>query len=339
MNKELPLPLVPQRVAIISSPTAAGLQDFKEQLENNAYHIRFYTKLFPAIMQGNSAAASIISAMEQVFQYEDFFDVAVIIRGGGAQLDLACFDHYELAYHVAQFPIPVITGIGHDKDETAVDLVAHTKMKTPTAVAEFLISGAAAFEQTLDEKQNRFVEQVEGRLQLEKEYLQRSLHLLKQGVRHIVSEENSQFRLKNLRLEKNIPVFISNKKQKLQQHRYSIEKTGTGLVNEQQYQLTRKLENLHFIIQHQFRNKNNQLGQRHQQLKNRLVNELKAQQNKLDNFDEKVRLIDPLQVLKRGYSLTFKNGQLVKSAVGLLDGDELVTQLADGKVKSKILKK
>ena len=339
MNKELPLPLVPQRVAIISSPTAAGLQDFNNQLANNPYNIRFYTKLFPAVMQGANAAASMILAMEQVFQYEDFFDVVVIIRGGGAQLDLACFDHYELAYHVAQFPIPVITGIGHDKDETAIDLVAHTKMKTPTAVAEFLISGAAAFEQRLDEMKNHFVELVEDRIQLEKEYLQRSLQQLKQGVRHIVSEENSRFKLKSFRLEKSFPVFISLKKQKLQQHRHSIEKTGTGLVKEQQHQLNRKLENLHFRIQHQFKNKKIQLGQWRRLLENRLAVRLKNQWSGLANFEEKTRLMDPLQVLKRGYSLTFKNGQLVKSINTLSVGDELVTQLADGKVTSKIQKK
>ncbi len=157
MNRELELPLVPQRVAIISSPTAAGLQDFMDQLNNNQRNIQFYTKLFPAVMQGTETAGSIINALELVFQYEDFFDVVCIIRGGGAQLDLASFDNYELAYHVAQFPVPVITGIGHDKDETVIDLVAHTKMKTPTAVAEFLINGAETFEQMLLELEARFV--------------------------------------------------------------------------------------------------------------------------------------------------------------------------------------
>lgn len=338
MNKELDLPLVPQRIAIISSPTAAGLQDFMNQLENNPYHIHFYTKLFPAIMQGKDTAASIIIAMEQVFQYEDFFDVVVIIRGGGAQIDLASFDHYELAYHVAQFPIPVITGIGHDKDETAVDLVAHTKLKTPTAVAEFLITGAATFEQTLDEMQDRFVDLVEDRLQTEKEYLQNSLQQIKQGVRQIVSEQNNRFEMTNFRLGKAIPGFIKQKNQQLEQHKYRIEKLGTGQVNEQKHLLDRKLDNLKFFAQRQFRIKKSHLSQTQQELKIRLENSLKSQANKLINFEEKIRLVDPQLVLKRGYSLTYKNGELVKSARQLQEGDELTTQLADGKVKSKIEK-
>lgn len=339
MNKELELPLVPQRIAIISSPTAAGLQDFQNQLANNAYNIHFYTKLFPAIMQGKDTAASIIIALEQVFQYEDFFDVVVIIRGGGAQIDLASFDHYELAYHITQLPLPVITGIGHDKDETAVDLVAHTKLKTPTAVAEFLISGAAAFEQTLDDLKDRFVEEVEDRLQTEKEKLQHALQNFKQGVRQLVTEENNRFELTTFKLKKSAPTFLSNKKQELQQHKYLIEKLGKGHTNEQKHQLNRKLDNLHFFMQRQFRIKRTHWRQTEQELKIRLEGNLKTQQNKLRSFEEKIRLVDPEKVLKRGYSLTYRNGELVKSVQKLTKGNELVTQLADGKITSKLIKK
>ncbi|WP_159517687.1 exodeoxyribonuclease VII large subunit [Sunxiuqinia indica] len=339
MNKELELPLVPQRIAIVSSPTAAGLQDFQNQLANNAYNIHFYTKLFPAIMQGKDAAASIIIALEQVFEYEDFFDLVVIIRGGGAQIDLASFDHYELAYHITQLPIPVLTGIGHDKDETAVDLVAHTKLKTPTAVAEFLISGAAAFEQMLDEMKERFVEQVEDRLHSEKEFLKSSMQKLTQGVRELVSEENNRFNLTNFRLEKSIPAFLAAKKQQRQDHKHLIEKLGVAHINEQNYQLNRKLDNLHFFMQRQFRIKRNQLTQSQELFKIRLKNTLKEEENKLTNFEGQVRLMDPKSVLKRGYSLTYSGGHLIKSTKQLSDGDEIETQLSDGKVKSKITKK
>ena len=160
MNKELELPVVTQRIAIISSPTAAGLQDFLDQLHNNLHQFVFYTKLFPAVMQGNEAPRSIMNALDLIFEYEEMFDAVVIIRGGGAQIDLACFDQYELAFNVAQFPLPVITGIGHDKDDTVIDMVAHTRMKTPTAVAEFLISGALQFSQQLNELKNHFIELV-----------------------------------------------------------------------------------------------------------------------------------------------------------------------------------
>ena len=121
MNKELTFPEVPQKIAIISSETAAGYQDFIKQLNQNSFSYKFYTKLFPSIMQGENAEDSIIDSLERIFKYEDFFDLVVIIRGGGSQSDLQCFNNYLLSANVAQFPIPVLTGIGHDKDESVLE--------------------------------------------------------------------------------------------------------------------------------------------------------------------------------------------------------------------------
>ncbi|MCW0482537.1 exodeoxyribonuclease VII large subunit [Gaoshiqia sediminis] len=338
MNKELELPLVPQRVAIISSPTAAGLQDFMDQLANNPRHIRFYTKLFPAVMQGVETAGSIIQALDQVFQYEDFFDVVAIIRGGGAQLDLASFDHYELAYHVAQFPLPVITGIGHEKDETVVDLVAHTKMKTPTAVAEFLISGAEAFGQLLSDLETRFVDRVEERLLEETTYLQQAVQQLKLGVRQLVKEEEHQFNLTVVRLKNAAPSFLKKQKDRFREYKHQLEIEGLGNLKEEFHRLHKKAESLQYFSQRLFRSGKNALGRAGQELKIRLKEGLKAEKNKLTAFDEKARLVDPLQVLKRGYSLTYKDAKLLKTVSGLAAGDELLTRLADGEIKSKITK-
>lgn len=139
LNKELELPDLPNRIAIISSPTAAGYEDFCEQLKNNKEGFVFYTKLFPSIMQGNRSEDSIIAALDAIYAHKDLFDVVVIIRGGGATSELSCFDSYLLAANCAQFPLPVITGIGHERDDTVLDIVAYARAKTPTAVAEFLI--------------------------------------------------------------------------------------------------------------------------------------------------------------------------------------------------------
>lgn len=140
LNKELPLPAVPQRIAVISSSTAAGYGDFCNQLENNPYGFRFFPVLFPAIMQGDRAEASILEALDKIHLSVQKWDVVVIIRGGGATSDLSGFDTYLLAAACAQFPLPVITGIGHERDDTVLDLVAHTRVKTPTAAASFLVN-------------------------------------------------------------------------------------------------------------------------------------------------------------------------------------------------------
>lgn len=140
MNKQLPFPALPQRLAVISSETAAGYGDFCDQLKNNSSGYVFYPKLFPAKMQGVQAEDSIIQALERIYEHVDLFDTVVIIRGGGATTDLSCFDSYNLALNCAQFPLPIIAGIGHQRDISILDMVAHTSVKTPTAAAEFLIS-------------------------------------------------------------------------------------------------------------------------------------------------------------------------------------------------------
>lgn len=139
LNKELPLAKIANRIAVISSPTAAGYEDFCNQLNNNKDGFIFYNKLFPAIMQGDRTEQSIIAALDRIYENIDKFDAVVIIRGGGATSDLSSFDSYLLAANCAQFPLPIITGIGHERDDTVLDIVAHTRAKTPTAVAEFLI--------------------------------------------------------------------------------------------------------------------------------------------------------------------------------------------------------
>lgn len=144
LNKELPFPALPQRIAVISSSFAAGYGDFCDQLMNNPYGFVFYPHLFAAPMQGNKVEQGVISALDRIAENIDSWDVVVIIRGGGATSDLSCFDTYDLANNCAQFPLPIITGIGHQRDDTVLDAVAHTRAKTPTAAAELLIHAVAA---------------------------------------------------------------------------------------------------------------------------------------------------------------------------------------------------
>ena len=151
LNKRITLPIIPQRIAIISSVSAAGYDDFVNQLTRNDRGIDFRQKLFPSLMQGNEAPASIIESIKEINGQSDQFDVLIIIRGGGAKTDLDAFDDYEMCKTLANSQLPVISGIGHARDESIADMVAHTALKTPTAVAEFLISGAFRFEDRLYE--------------------------------------------------------------------------------------------------------------------------------------------------------------------------------------------
>ncbi len=170
MNQGLDLPTVPQNIAIISSETAAGYGDFINQLTNNPYDYCVYYKFYSAVMQGEKAPESIINALHKIYE-EESADMIIIIRGGGSQLDLDCFDDYELSSHIAQFPLPVISGIGHERDTSVVDMVAHTQLKTPTAVAEFIIQGFSAFQLNIEDQFNTIASIANSYISTEKEQL------------------------------------------------------------------------------------------------------------------------------------------------------------------------
>jgi len=172
MNKELPLPRLLQRIAVISSATAAGYQDFCRQLEQNPSHLVFHTRLFPAIMQGQQVESTLISALENIAAELNQWDAVVIIRGGGSTIDLSGFDTLPLAENVSQFPLPIITGIGHERDDTVIDLVAHTRVKTPTAAAQFLIQHQQAELDHLTEMTNSLTERTTLWLRTDRQRLQ-----------------------------------------------------------------------------------------------------------------------------------------------------------------------
>jgi exodeoxyribonuclease VII large subunit len=171
LNKELEIPFPPQRIAVISSATAAGYGDFSHQLSNNSHGYYFHTELFPAVMQGNQVEDSILSALDAIMERPDDFDVVVIIRGGGATSDLSGFDTYPLAAACAQFPLPIITGIGHERDDTVLDSVSHTRVKTPTAAAELLINAVDQAAEQLYALSKQLRERALWRLNREKQRL------------------------------------------------------------------------------------------------------------------------------------------------------------------------
>ena len=178
LQKELEIPMFAQRIAVVSSENAAGYGDFCNQLADNEYGFVFQTMLFPAIMQGEQVEQSVIAALNKINNVIDDFDVVVIIRGGGATADLSGFDTLALAENVANFPLPIITGIGHDRDESILDMVSHTRVKTPTAAAAFLIDHLAEVMSRIDECQTAVVAYVNRRMEMERMRLDRvSTHL------------------------------------------------------------------------------------------------------------------------------------------------------------------
>ena len=235
LQKELRLPMFCQRIAVISSANAAGYGDFVNQLESNEYGFRFHTQLFPAIMQGEGVEQSVIAALEKIFRtplqlprggeqeasprggLEGVFDCVVIIRGGGATSDLSGFDTLALAEHVANFPIPIITGIGHERDESVLDMVSHTRVKTPTAAAAFLISHLKGVLDAIEDAEQSIVLKVRQQMEMEKIRL---LHLSQQ-IPSLYSMVKSRQETRLDRLQSSLQLSVSRRLQD-ERHRLDI---------------------------------------------------------------------------------------------------------------------
>lgn len=293
LNKELSLPALPQRIAVITSPTAAGYEDFINQLFYNKAGYPFYVKLFPALMQGEKTEESIIAALERIDSHRELFDAVVIIRGGGATSDLNSFDSYLLAANCAQFPLPIITGIGHERDDTIIDLVAHTRLKTPTAVAAFLINCMDQAAEQLNLLQQALCTDTLSILQEKKQTLQRIGTLLPATVNNRIERNRSALNL----LASKLPTITS------------------GLLE---------------------RNKN-QLELMHQRIHTAISNRLLKESRFIELQEQFIRMASPDYILKRGYSLTLRDGKILKSAKAVKSGDHLTTRFSDGEIESEVI--
>ena len=292
MNKELEWPSVAQRIAVISAGTAAGYGDFIDQLHRNPSGIQFYTCLFQATMQGVNTVPSVIAALERINRHADLFDCVVIIRGGGATSELNSFDSYELAANVAQFPLPVISGIGHDRDNTVIDEVASVRVKTPTAAAEWLIDRA---QQALD-----------------------NLNALTDGVidlaNRMVSDSRQQLAYISGVIPYAVRATLERNRAKLDLYMQQIPMRASMRVDAARKDLSRYRELVGMAVRQQLRDA----------------------ARRVDMFERQVNLLSPQQVLRRGYSLTLKNGKAVTDASVLQPGDVIETHLAKGTVKSEV---
>ncbi|MBP7507130.1 MAG: exodeoxyribonuclease VII large subunit [Prolixibacteraceae bacterium] len=314
MNKEIEMADIPSRIAVVSSPTAAGYEDFVNQLLNNNKGFKFYIRLFPSQMQGNDAPASIMNSLDLIYDYEDHFDVVAIIRGGGSQLDLSCFDNPDLAMHIAQFPLPVITGIGHEKDESIADMVAHTKLKTPTAVAEFIIGKMEEAADDIEELESLFLNRLTGIIKNEESRLS-------YFSKTLISSVKSQFDIRKQEM-KHLPALVKPSIDKLlERNNYRLRNYKQFLAAGSSGFLNKKMNSLSNVLTVL-------------QLRNKII--ISREESRIKLFDKSLELVDPVNVLKRGYSITLNNGKAIKSSKDIHKGDTLKTILFDGEVISNV---
>ncbi len=311
MNKQLPFAIVPQRIAVISSETAAGYQDFINHLQNNEYGFKYQVKLFKAYMQGDEAEPSIIQALDKISGQD--FDVLVITRGGGSRSDLAAFDRYLLALHICQFPIPVISAIGHERDVSIIDMVAHTRVKTPTAAAHFIIDKTLQFWTAISNLYENIIHQAKNLVDNEQKILEQYAIVLKNS-KYVVNEQE-----------------------------YYVKETVSSIIKQTQLKLidtSNKIDNyansLIFKIHRRMQFENNTIHSFYSNIVNITQYRLQQATQHIIYAEKFIQAVHPEKVLRKGYSITRKNGKAIKSSTEVQSGNEITTVLYQGEIISYV---
>jgi exodeoxyribonuclease VII large subunit len=316
-NHQLELPLLPKRIAIISVRTSKGFSDFINILENNPWGYAFTCVLFPALLQGDKAVESIVGQLKQVAKFTGHFDAVAIIRGGGGDVGLNCYDHYLLAKEVALCPLPVLTGIGHSTNETVVEMVAGYNKITPTDVAYFLIQQLHNFSARVNDCQEKIV-------------------LL---ARETIEEEKRGWGELSKRLLLQTDNLLNLNKSSLEHVSRQIIASSNASITGQKHILSLAESRLRFKPGLYIREQKTDLRNRTDWFAMRVKNLIVQQHVAISNLDQKINLLDPRQVLKRGYSITYHKGKPLTGAEGIYEGEIIETQLFKGNIFSEVKSK
>jgi exodeoxyribonuclease VII large subunit len=316
LNQQLSFPLLPKRIAVISADSSKGLSDFMEVLNNNEEGYSFFTFLFNAYLQGDQAVDSIIQTLEKIKKVQNHFDIVVIVRGGGAEVGMTCYNHYELCKAIAKFPLPILTGIGHSTNLNVAEMIAYRNAITPTKLGEFLIQTFREFDQEISFGQQVIRVKSLDMLFNAKQHLASLIRLFKQILKHSAGISKQQLFDVMKTLE------------------FSIQKYVTKNQNQ--------LKNLVLQISHNakfdLKQRSNVMEQNHEKLKVYSYNLLTSTSRNIVELEKNLDLLDPIHVMKRGFSITRHNGKAITSPSEIENEDEIVTEVAEGQLRSTVKK-
>lgn len=313
-NRQLVMPLLPKRIAIISVKTSKGFSDFINILENNPWGYAFSCFLFPALLQGDKAVESIVGQLKKISRFAEYFDAVAIIRGGGGDVGLNCYDNYMLAKEVAMCPLPVLTGIGHSTNETVVEMIAGFNKITPTDVAYYLIQVFHNFSARLEDSRTKIINFSREILEVEKRgWGELTKRLFAEAENHV-------------KMEKNLLGQVSTR---------AITASRTMLAEHGHY-LSLAGSRLRFRPSAFIKEKKTGLKNRADWFAMHVSQFLARQGTSINRLGEQVSLLDPVQVLKRGYSITYINDKPLTDSHDVNPGDIILTRLYKGIVYSEI---
>lgn len=314
-NKRLSMELLPQRIAVISVETSKGYSDFMNILSNNSWGYRFFTMLFPALLQGEKAVQSIHNQLLRIKKVQSHFDAVVIVRGGGGDVGLSCYNNLLLARAIAQFPLPILTGIGHSTNETVAELISFKNAITPTELADYLIQQFHNFSIPVSN----------------------ALDSISRNSRTILSSRRTNF---NIITNK----FKTDTRSLLVTEKHRISKKTQSIIQQSMFVLQTQRESQNQWKQQLLKNSTSWIGiqrqmakSERQQLSKSTIQLFHKSQSELEKLDQKVHLLDPKNILKRGYSITLMDGKTITSPMNVPKGSTITTILANGTILSKTI--
>ncbi len=313
-NKSLALPLLPKRLAIISVETSKGLADFLEIIDKNPWGYRFFYMLFPSLLQGDKAVDTITLQLNRIRKVKNHFDAVAIIRGGGDDIGLSCFNNYRLAKAIANFPIPVLSGIGHSTNETVTELIAHYNAITPTKLAEYLIQAFHNFSVPVMEAQEALLSIPSEILKKEKERLITISNMIGRTVKASFIREKQTLQNQSFRMKREVFHIVSRSRYEVNQYSTTLDVRSRTIITSNHQILLQTNKAISDYCRRQLVNTN----------------------EKLTNMERQVRHLDPVNVLKRGYSITMQNGKAIRDHHMVKTGDTLQTKLLNGTIQSLV---
>lgn len=306
-NQSLEFPLLPKRIALISAETSKGLSDFYDVLNENEYGFQFFTMLFPSYLQGDVASQSIRNALKKIEKVKHHFDVVAIVRGGGGEVGLSCYNDFELCKAIAEFPLPVLTGIGHSTNLTVTEMIAYQNSITPTKLSEFLIQSFRDFQLPIVESELAIRGSALSILEDAKNALKNTSKLVKSGTKELVLIQKSALDKKAWGLNSGVEKRLSKEQFLLNQSMSSVSNRSKLLILNQQEGIERIQANLpkgiHYLLE--------------------------KSMSKVEKIEHSIHLLDPIHVLKRGYSITTINGKTVSRENAPKKGQKMNVRTAD----------
>ncbi|MEO8719783.1 MAG: exodeoxyribonuclease VII large subunit [Ginsengibacter sp.] len=336
LNKRIPFPLLPQRIAIISVETSKGYADFLKVIETNPWNYKFFHLLFPSLLQGDNAVQSILNQLRKIKKIRHHFDVVAFIRGGGGDVGLSCYNDYLLAKEIALFPIPVITGIGHATNQTVCEMVSFSNAITPTKLAEYLLQKFHNYSVPVQEAERKITEKSRRLLSEEKLKFQSEVKLFRFSTENILSNNRNEVKNHTTSLVQNAQFIFRNENAKLQTIKSNVIRASNAFY----VKALTAIKDFAISIGKDSRSQLNHFKlvvfQMNEKIKTQSTAKFKSSFIELNNLEKNVSNMSPENVLKRGYSITLFNGKAVKNISQVKSGDTINTIIFEGNINSTV---